>query len=516
MNAFERFFHGPFGASRAYLFARAFLLLLALDTFVLMIGHAGRYGVAGFNVAHFAWLDALQPTPTAASYIAVLLLVGLLALVLALSGLSRPGLAALFALYTFSWSMSMLDSYQHHYFVSLVLLCLVFFPRTSAAEIHPLPEAVAPDQAKGKRKLEGERAQHAERRGWLYAGSLVLICATYAVLTSSEHVLSAFLLFAAALGLATYLYRPTPRAGGPLFTSGFGFNLLGVSVAIVYTYTAIAKTDANWLAGHTLLRISSVEQLFAGLAEYAERLGLPRDRFFALLSSAVVPQELGLALCYVLAVHPARERSKLLRALCLLGFALSVVLHVGAEAMKLEIGWFSYYMLLFGSCYLLPLAVVDRLVTLFTWPARFLSERVKEWQRESPLAPLPALAIALGCAALLVMVGYLLDLPGAIAATAIAGAAVVTLSAFALRGTGRFDPRPIAVASACAAACLWGAIASTSVRFDYYRYLGGDQSRRGELEAALETYRRGERYAKPGQSRASKIADLERRLGRRN
>src|SRR5215510_6447328 len=101
-----------------------------------MIGHAGRYGVDGFNVAHFGWLDALMPTPTAALYVGVLLGTGLLALAAALSGPRRPALAALFLLYTFSWSMSMLDSYQHHYFVSSVLLCLVFFPQLRASDVH--------------------------------------------------------------------------------------------------------------------------------------------------------------------------------------------------------------------------------------------------------------------------------------------------------------------------------------------------------------------------------------------
>ena len=47
MSAFERYFYGPFAASRAYLFCRAFLVVVALDTWMLMIGHAGRYGVVG-------------------------------------------------------------------------------------------------------------------------------------------------------------------------------------------------------------------------------------------------------------------------------------------------------------------------------------------------------------------------------------------------------------------------------------------------------------------------------------
>ena len=42
---------------------------------------------------------------------------------------------------------------------------------------------------------------------------------------------------------------------------------------------------------------------------------------------------------------------------------------------------------------------------------------------------------------------------------------------------------------------MWLAIAASPVRWDFYRYLGGDLSRRGELRAALDAYVRGERYA---------------------
>ncbi|HEY2734431.1 MAG TPA: hypothetical protein VGI70_10630, partial [Polyangiales bacterium] len=144
MNPFDRYFHARFRGVRAYAFSKLFLGMVALDTFLLMIGHAGRYGVDGFNVAHFRWLDRLMPVPSAALYVGVLLLTGLLALSIALSGSHPIALFALFLLYTFSWSMSMLDSYQHHYFVSSILLCLVFFPNSSAHDVSgagnkPLP-----------------------------------------------------------------------------------------------------------------------------------------------------------------------------------------------------------------------------------------------------------------------------------------------------------------------------------------------------------------------------------------
>ena len=90
----------------------------------------------------------------------------------------------------------------------------------------------------------------------------------------------------------------------------------------------------------------------------------------------------------------------------------------------------------------------------------------------------------------------------------------LTVRALARPGRPGRDPRLFAVAATVAAGCLWVAVASTDVRFDYYRYLGGDQYRRGELEAALATYQRGERYAKFGQSRKAKIEEIRRKLDR--
>jgi hypothetical protein len=513
MNAFERFFYSEYGASRAYLFAKGFLLLLALDTWMLMIGHAGRYGIGGFNVAHFGWLDALLPTPSAGFYVAVLVLAGLLALVIVLTGIRRTSVLALFVLYTFSWSMSMLDSYQHHYFVSLVLLCLAFFPQTSATEIHALPPP-APESERRQRKKQHElqRAARAETYGWLYAASVLAIAAAYAAIDADDHTWVAFFLFAGAVALATFMYAPERRAGGPLLARGWGYPLLGATVAIVYTYTAIAKIDPNWLDGHTLRRISSVEQVFGGLAEYAEQLGMERERFWSLFSSAVIPQEMLLGASYLLAVHQDRLELRWLRVACTLGFALAVVLHVGAEAMGLEIGWFSYYMLLLACCFLLPLAVVDRLATVFTWPERWLLRTAREWEQQSPPTGLVSVLLALGCAGLLALVGRLLDLPGATEACAAAGAVLLAVTLLARVRPRARDPRPYALATIAAAAGMWAAIAASPVRWDFYRYLGGDLSRRGELEAALQIYERGERYAPPGQTRRDKIEQLKRKL----
>ena len=58
MSVWERHWYGDVIALRPYLLRKGVLVLLALDAWLLMLGHAGRYGAGGFNVAHFLWLDA--------------------------------------------------------------------------------------------------------------------------------------------------------------------------------------------------------------------------------------------------------------------------------------------------------------------------------------------------------------------------------------------------------------------------------------------------------------------------
>jgi hypothetical protein len=518
VNAFERYFYAPHGAARSFLFAKVFPLMLALDTWLLMIGHAGRYGVAGFNVAHFAWLDALLPMPQAGFYVGVLVLTGLLALVVALTGVRRSTGLLLFALYTLSWSMSMLDSYQHHYLLSVLLLCLAFFPSTSAEELHAQARTVAVDAPRHKhqaqRALEhAERSERAEQRGWMYATAVLIACAAYAVYLRGEdeqHTWLAFFAFAGTVATATTLYVPERRA--PLLREGFGFNLLGASVCIVYLYTATAKMDANWFSGSTLLRISSVEREFSGLADLGAMFGIAREHFWGVFATMVIPQELFVGCVYLIAVRQDGARSRLVRVLCWVAFVLSIALHVGAEAMGLDIGWFSGYMLLLASCFLLPLAVVERLCTAFSWPARLLARQAGDFGSDPHPLLGPSLALALAGAGLLVMVGKLIDLPGAVPACSIAALALI---AVALASVHRQrDPRRHIAATVIAAAVMWGAIASSSVRWDFYRYLGGDLARRDEPEAALEAYVRGERYAPPGQSRGDKIKKIRAQLGR--
>ena len=106
-------------------------LLLAFDTWALMIEHGGRYGIGQFNVAHFAWLERLFPNPSSALYVGLVASCGLLSLGAALGTVSLAGRAILAFLYTLAWAISLHDSYQHHYLLSWLLFFLLWMPRLS-------------------------------------------------------------------------------------------------------------------------------------------------------------------------------------------------------------------------------------------------------------------------------------------------------------------------------------------------------------------------------------------------
>jgi hypothetical protein len=99
--------------------------LLALDA-LLQIRHAPRYGAGGFNVAQIPLLDGLGPTRT--SYAVCELINAWLFTLAALGVAARWVLPPAAAIYAWLYFGSQLDSYQHHYLVSLVLLCACFVP----------------------------------------------------------------------------------------------------------------------------------------------------------------------------------------------------------------------------------------------------------------------------------------------------------------------------------------------------------------------------------------------------
>lgn len=108
----------------------------------------------------------------------------------------------------------------------------------------------------------------------------------------------------------------------------------------------------------------------------------------------------------------------------------------------------------------------------------------------------------------------MLDLPGAFGAMILAALSLCAMVALAhVRGRAR-EARGWALTLGFSGLAMWAAIAVSEVRWDYYRYLGGDLQRRGENAAALHAYLVGEHYAPKGHSRRNRIRELQRQLGK--
>lgn len=121
-------FDHPVLRVRLTVFRVVFFGLLAFDLWMLMIVHAPRYGMAGFNVSHLPFLDGALPLPTAALVSVLLLVAGFLALRVAFGLATRSSLYALTAIYGGVYFWSQVDSYQHHYLIALILLLCCFLP----------------------------------------------------------------------------------------------------------------------------------------------------------------------------------------------------------------------------------------------------------------------------------------------------------------------------------------------------------------------------------------------------
>lgn len=159
--------------------------ILAVDA-IAAISTAPRYGMGGFNVGHFAWLSSIAPNRTA--FVAAQLSIAVAMWAAAFGLFTRAMFAIAAVLYAWTYYASQLDSYQHHYLVSLLLpLCAAVRWEPPA---RPTDEAQAP---------ASERANPAT----------------------------------------------VPAGGWPL-------RLMLALLSIMYGWAAIAKLDAAWLNGTTL------------------------------------------------------------------------------------------------------------------------------------------------------------------------------------------------------------------------------------------------------------------------
>jgi hypothetical protein len=325
--------------------------------------------------------------------------------------------------------------------------------------------------------------------------------------------------FFPAIGVEDLVARAaeTPDASGPRrrspHTSAWAYVLLCVTVAIVYAFAAIPKTDHEWRVGRTFRSIAGTKMLDP-LAAYLAGLGISQGWFWQIVASSVIVLELALAVGYAVAVRQDAIRRGWAVAIGASSWLVAMALHVGAEALQLRIGWFSYYMIVIACGSLLPERCLTGIVSAVTWPARRWMSAMARWQSAASPPARSAVTVLLALAATLVpgLVGTRLDLPGAKGVCVAAGIVFGARALGAARRQGHAVAQRSAIAATVAAAVMWAAIAQSTVRYDYYRYLGHDLSSRDELKPALDAYLKAERYAPPGESRRDQIEKLRERV----
>lgn len=535
----------PVAGVRTYLLLRGTLLLVAFDVWLTRISHGGRYGAGDFNVAHFAWLDALQPGVSPALYVGVSTLTGFLCFTLALA--PRPPrwlLGVAFALHTWGWAMSMLDSYQHHYLLSIVLLALIFFPRLSAEEALLSPAPRSAETLPPKRLPARGGPRHKTKKG----------------------------------SRPDKTHEPEPTSLSPLrapTTAAWAYVALAWSIAIVYAYTAFSKTSDEWLSGaamQSVLRLPAGGEVPEGASDpvaplrwLASICGIEGERFWWMLGHSVVLVQIVCAVGYLLAPFRDAARRRFHAAYSWIALATALSFHLGAEHMQLKIGWFSWYMIMYALIMLLPAAPLAMLMRallplagrpldslllarvgvgsfflfrglyiyvvghdeifaeewaqrfadtfldgaviaalgvmiLLVTPLRLLLHALSRDERKAS-AHTALISVALAAIALY-LAGRLIDLPGAEAAGVI-GACALGAGAIGLliRHGHTRAIHPYGVGAALSAMVFFLVVWQSDVRFDFWRNVGGDHRRRNELVTAYEAYVKANCYAPPGEHR---------------
>lgn len=290
IGPFERTLFEPVDAVRVYLVRQSVLWLTAFDIWFTRIGSAARYDADGLNVAHFAWLDWIVPAPSPGLIIAACLITGVLAVATALLPLSLSWRVALVVCYTFTWAVSRLDSYQHHYLLSWLLACIAFFPQHRASDLV---------------RTASRRARRKDRAS-----------------------------------------APSGRTSATI--SAWAWVALGWLVGVVYVWTAVAKLDHVWQSGAPLQQLSGTAWLIRPLANLAG------ETIWPLAAKATVIVELVIAAGYALVAWLDRRRTAGAACIRVAVLVSAVALHVSFEFAGLKIGWFSWYMLLLAVAYFMP------------------------------------------------------------------------------------------------------------------------------------------------------------------
>lgn len=519
LDAWTSYWLSPIAAARIFLLRKIILFVLAFDVLATHLSPAWRYGAAGFNVPHFAWMRAL-PIPTTSLYVGMLFLVALVSLVSAfLPKPPRPLLIGIAVLYLWGWSSSMLDSYQHHYLLSLILVALAAMPVHDAVDLF---------------------------------GRETNIAAPPHGLVPRVHALGYTLL--TSLAGSVYLFTAISKAS-PDWISGEALRSItreGASIEGLFSFTShfgLDREDTFWLLGHGMVPLQLIiaagyflAPLLDGANSAKERAaqaalaidGMSGNRGNAILASGILGVMVGLVagfglsfdafrivcLCIVLfgafALLPFNQATRAyffspknagwMRIVTSIALVAALSFHIGAEYLGLEIGWFSYYMLALAMIVLLPAtwlsALLFGLTTLVRGPTT--------GTRSVPVL----LVLTLLAGSALFVLGSEADLPGALGACAIVGVLLALLVVPGLQAPKSIHLQA-ALATAVAAGLLFGWLHITESRFDFHRFAGGDFRRRLDYEAALHEYESADRVAPPGQSRETRVDEMREAIRER-
>jgi hypothetical protein len=281
--------------------------------------------------------------------------------------------------------------------------------------------------------------------------------------------------------------------------------MLMASIAIVYGYTGLSKMEEPWRMGDVLIRINASDGRLEPFREFALSAGLGEETFWWIGGHLVVAAQWVITLAYLAVFFDPRRQRRATRFLALAGLLTALGFHLGAEYLELRIGWFSVYMVLLALIALGPGAPWR----LAASKAQALAQRVARATDGAGIAPTAVALLAL-CAATLGSVS-LVSLPAAGTIGAVALCLAAAPWVFGALGGERLRA---AVTALVVLVLVTVSLTQGRIHYDYFRFLGGDLTRRGEPVAALEAYGIANTWAPESEDRRAKAAKVRRSLPR--
>jgi len=439
-TAWDHYWYAPVDAIRPYLFLKIILFLLPFDLWILRPPIGALYGLHGFNVSHFAWLDMIQPLPTSQLYLGLLLSTGILSLICAFVGANSWVLALLALSYTYTWSMSMLDNYQHHYFLSLILIAFTFFPCLRLQNLYEQEET----------------------------------------------------------GQSQIIFHSSSRDRA--IVSSWAYKLVAVNVSMIYAFTALTKITEKQFHQAQFVRYLAREDLVPVLEKQLEGIGMPPEFFWQAIALSAITIELILALSYLCSTILNKDSRRWLRLMTYSGFMAALIFHTANEFfLSLSIGWFSYYMLAIAAIYLLPAPFLLRIGRYASWFVRRLAYATmlipSTLNTISSITKILMTVIFVFIATSITVILCLnIDLPGVLTTgLLIAGILFVVCMASIAAGFIRHAMRYAAVTS-IAIILMWIAITESTVRFSFYERVGYNYQFQGDTGSAVLAFEKAMKY----------------------